>query len=114
MNGRDRLARLRQISALQRDLALAEVSRAARARERSLAQLAALDSESPATDLPAIADQQIRIAYRLWADKRRAELNLILARQTVEWMAKRDAAALTLGRTEVLERLTSPTGAGKR
>ena len=105
MSDRGRLDRLVQVSALKRDLALADLSKAALARDRSRAQLAALDRESPPTDLPALADQQVRLAYRHWADRRRAELNLILARQTVDWLARRDAAAQAFGRAEVLGKL---------
>jgi len=114
MSDKERLTRLQQISALQRDLALTDLSSAALARDHSLTQIAALDRESPATDLPALVEEQVRFAYRCWADERRAELNLTLARQTAEWMAQRDAAALSFGRAEVLDRLAKRKKPGQR
>jgi hypothetical protein len=105
MSDRDRMDRLREVSALKREMALADLTKAAHARERSRAQLAALDAESPATDLPALTDLQVRLAYSRWAEKRRADLNLTLARQTADWLMRRDAAALAFGRAEVLDEL---------
>lgn len=105
MKDRDQRDRLREVSALRRDIALAELKKAALARERSRAQLAALEAESPPTDLPTLTDLQVRLAYGRWAERRRAELNLALARQTADWLIRRDTAAQAFGRAEVLEEL---------
>jgi hypothetical protein len=43
--------------------------------------------------------------YALWADQRRSEINLVLARQTVEWVEARQEAARAFGRNQVLQKL---------
>jgi hypothetical protein len=45
------------------------------------------------------------VRYQHWADLRRAEINLVLARQTVDWMEARGAAQSAFGRAEVLRQL---------
>ena len=43
--------------------------------------------------------------YQLWADQRRSDINLTLARQTVTWTEARQDAARAFGRDQALNRL---------
>jgi hypothetical protein len=46
------------------------------------------------------------VLYERWAEARRAEINLTLARQTAEWIEARDAARQAFGRADALRRLS--------
>jgi|APEBP8051073178_1049388.scaffolds.fasta_scaffold00013_367 hypothetical protein len=99
------LVRLVEASALLRETALADVSRAARACAESRAQLSALAAPPVPPELPPAVAAEVTLRYQRWADQRRAALNLQLARQTAEWLEARRRAARVLGRDEALRRL---------
>jgi hypothetical protein len=88
------------------DHKLAALTLAAAAREESKARLAGLSRPAADTDLPLAAAAQTSLLYERWAEARRAEINLTLARQTAEWIEARDAARQAFGRTDALRRLT--------
>jgi hypothetical protein len=46
------------------------------------------------------------LRYAGWADARRAEINLRLARQTALWLQAQADARLAFGRADVLRRLS--------
>lgn len=100
------LTRLKQISRLLLETNLARLNLAAQARQQSEAQLAGLE-ERPASEgaLPEVAAQMAALNYQRWAETRRAEINLVLAKQTAEWIEARDAACLAFGRDHVLQAL---------
>jgi hypothetical protein len=102
----DRLRRLAGLGAMIRDIRLTALQRAAAARAESRARLAGLDLPPVATDLPPLVAARAELAYQVWADARRAEINLVLARQTAEWQEAREAARLAFGRAAVLDRLS--------
>ena len=79
----EKLRRLGQISALLQQSKMQALQRAALVRQESLARLAALDAPQPATDLPAVTAQEVALRYQVWADQRRSDINMGLARQTV-------------------------------
>lgn len=87
------------------DVRLARLTEAANARDASLAHLAGLARTSQVDGLSEIAQAQVQLTYDRWAEARRAEINLVLARQTAEWMEARADASLAFGRTDVLRRL---------
>ncbi|WP_102224049.1 hypothetical protein [Acidimangrovimonas sediminis] len=101
-----KLAALGRLSQMRLDAELARLRAAARAREASLAALEALKApdESPG-DLSPVAAGLAQLSYRRWAEARRAEINVTLARQTAEWAEARDRAALAFGRTQSLDGL---------
>jgi hypothetical protein len=105
MSDREKLRRLAEISALMRDTRMLALEAAARARQASLDRLAELDRPSSANDLPPIVAGEVAMRYALWADRRRSELNQMLARQTVEWHQARDEAALAFGRDQGVGKL---------
>jgi hypothetical protein len=105
MSGTDRLARLAQLAGMIRDQRLADLERAGQARAESRARLDGLTLAPCASDLGAIAAAQAEVRYQSWAEARRAEINLTLARQTAEWLEARDAARHAFGRAQVLDKL---------
>ena len=107
MAGPRDLAPLVRLSGMVLDAELARVRRAAAARDASLAALAALAlaPSRPDDDISPIATAQAGLRYQRWADARRAEINIRLARQTAEWMTRRAEAATAFGRAEALRSL---------
>lgn len=106
----DRKAQLLSLGVLadlMLDSRLSALRAAAEARGASLTRLETLNAPPAATDLPAVAEALAGLAYQRWADARRAEINLVLARQTAEWMEARDAARLAFGRKRALQALAT-------
>lgn len=105
MSEKEKLGRLTEISQLLFDQKMMVLERAARARQASLDHLAELDRPMQAADLPMIQAQEISLRHALWADHKRREINVMLARQTAEWIEAREEAARAFGRNQVLNRL---------
>lgn len=99
------IARLTQLAALTLDHRLGQMRAASLALERSRDQLAAISEAGKPADLPLVAGAKAEWAYRRWADQRRSELNLVIARQTADWLTARDAATTAFGRREALQGL---------
>lgn len=109
MTSQSRLAQLKTLAEMVRDLHLAKLHACANARRASLQHLANL--QVPATDATdTISQAQARLRYENWADTRRAEINLVLARQTAQWLEARQTAQTTFGRAEVLRQLHKKAG----
>jgi hypothetical protein len=105
MNDREKLAQLHQVSQVMMDVRLLALDRAARARQASLDHLAALNQPAAQTDLNPIIAGEVAMRYENWADHRRAEINLLLAQQTLDWVEARQNAALAFGRNAVIGKL---------
>ena len=105
MNDHEKLARLRQVSQVLLDVRLLALDQAARARQASLDHLAELNRPVTQTDLNPIVASEVAVRYEYWADHRRSEINLVLARQTADWFEARQNAALAFGRDSVIGRL---------
>lgn len=105
MNDREKLAQLRLISQHMLDRRLFALEQAAKARQASLDHLAELNRPAPPHDLNPVAAGEVTMRYENWADGRRAEINIALARQSVEWAEARQAAALAFGRNAVIGKL---------
>ncbi len=97
------LARLSELAALTLDHRLGQMRAASQALERSRGQLAAINEAAKPADLPLVAGAKAEWAYRRWADQRRSELNLVIARQTADWLTARDEAKTAFGRREALQ-----------
>jgi hypothetical protein len=96
------LAKLGGLARLVLDHRLALLREAADRRDQSRQQIAALDQGAEPTDLPPLAAGQVGILYQSWADARRSELNMLLARQTADWLEARQNAQTAFGRAEAL------------
>lgn len=105
MSDKEKLLRLAQVSSLMLDTKMLALERAARARQNSLDRMAELNRPATPTDLPLVAAAEVALRYALWADQRRSEINLLLARQTVEWVEARQEAARAFGRNQVVQKL---------
>lgn len=107
MKDLEKLRRLSQLSALMHQTKMHVLHRAAHARKESLERLAALDAPQPPNNLPTIMAQEVALRYAVWADHRRSEINLGLARQTADWHHALQDAALAFGRDQVVQRLAN-------
>ena len=105
MTEQEKLGQLRQNSQLRLDQRLMTLERAAQARQDSLDHLAELNRPAPVTNLNPVIAGEIGMRYQLWADQRRSAINLVLARQTVEWAEARKEAAEAFGRNAVIGKL---------
>ena len=105
MSEKEKLQRLAEVSSLMLDTKMLALERAARARQHSLDRMAELNRSAAPTDLPLVAAAEVALRYAMWADQRRSEINLILARQTVEWVEARQEAARAFGRNQVVQEL---------
>jgi len=91
------------VSQLVLDHRLAALHDAANQLERSRAQLAAINA-APA-DLPPMAAELVDVSYQRWADTRRTELNIVMARQTVALIDAKAEASTAFGRLQALRGL---------
>lgn len=103
MNKATQLSKLANLAELVLDSRLSVLKAAARAKHECEAQLAGLSLMPEAQDdLAGVASQLASLAYQRWADVRRAELNLQLARRTVALIGARDDAREAFGKKQVL------------
>ncbi|MCJ8140556.1 hypothetical protein [Falsirhodobacter halotolerans] len=98
------IARLQALSQMILDARIADVTRAARAREDSLAHLRALQVAPGPNDDPVLS-AQVALRYQAWADGQRAAINATLAQQTADWLEAQDQARAAFGRAQVLGKL---------
>ena len=109
------LLQLKHLADLMLDSQLAQVRAAAAAKATSEARLAALAQPVAAPDgIGEIAASLATLGYQRWADARRAEVNLALARQTVAWIEACDAARLSFGRKQALQGLADRAAAARK
>ena len=104
-----RLEALARVSQIMLDMRLAELRAAAAACTATRSTLAevSLPRAAPENNLAPAALSRAGMLYDRWAEARRAEINLTLARQTAIWLESRDAAAMAFGRDRTLARLTA-------
>lgn len=108
------LSRLTEVAQLMLDHRLGQLHALTSALERSRMQLAAINLAShPAEELSPVVAGKVAIVYDRWADVRRAELNLVIARQTADSLEARGAARNALGRVQALQGLATRQTKGK-
>lgn len=98
------LSRLTALSTLILDQHLAKLQAATAAKNMSLQRLqdlAPMQSEG----LDPIVSATTLMRYEHWADSKRREINMVLARQTVTWLEARKASQDAFGRADVLKRI---------
>ncbi len=103
MNEKQR-ARLAQVADLLRDRKLAELRSAAQQLAATQVLRDSLDRPA-ARDLPEVAAALAALSYDVWAERRRQELDRLLAAQTARLHRQQAEAARAFGRAEVLDRL---------
>jgi hypothetical protein len=104
MKKRQSLARLTALSDVILDQHLAKLQACAAERNASLQRLRDL-APAPAEGLDPITGAATLLRFEIWADARRSEINLVLARQTAAWMEAQAEAKTAFGRAQVLKRL---------
>lgn len=97
--------RLGQVAQVTLDHRLGLMRAATAALDRSKAQLATINAAGSPADLPLVASARAEWTYQRWADLRRGELNLVIARQTADRLTALDAAKTAFGRLEALRGL---------
>lgn len=109
------LSKLQALADLSLDHHLATLRRAADAKLRSEAALAVL--ARPVTlqqdGFEGVSADLSTLAFQRWADVRRSEINLLLARQTHVWLEAKEDAQRAFGKAEALRRLVEKQGRGK-
>ncbi|MCF8510059.1 MAG: hypothetical protein K9G43_01310 [Rhodobacteraceae bacterium] len=109
-------AKLSTLAGLLLDHRLAQLRKTAETKAKTEAALASLARPfDDRGDLAGASGAIAALAYQRWADARRAEINVALARQTQQWLDARDAAKSAFGKTEALHALADRlTGLQKR
>lgn len=110
----DELQKVKGLSEMLLDRQIGLLRKAAQEKAQSEAALAQLAQPAQAShDLMGASAALAGLAYQRWADARRTEINLILARQTHVWMEAREGARIAFGKAEAL-RLLSEKRRGTR
>jgi hypothetical protein len=99
------LAKLADVAQLMLDHRLGQLRGAMSELDRSRMQLAAINEAARPADLPTVAAERVALNYDRWADIRRSELNLVIARQTAAWIEARSTAGLAFGKLQALSGL---------
>lgn len=101
------MERLGELAQLMLDQRLGRLRSVAAELERSRMQIAALDQPASLADLEPVTAEKVALSYNRWADQRRSELNLVIARQTAGWLEARGEAQTAFGRVQALKGLAT-------
>ncbi len=101
------IGRLAGLAQLVLDHRLGQLRASAGELERSRMQLASVNAAAHPADIGPVMAEKVALAYDRWADVRRSELNLVIARQTVTWMEARSEAQTAFGRVQALQGLAT-------
>lgn len=112
MNGQD-LGRLAAMARMVQDAGTARLRQAAEAREAVRAQIAALDATRPTCAPQDTGEAKVAFAYEQWASRRRATLNIELAKREAVCLGLLEAARHDFGRARVIDRLIEKGGRAK-
>ena len=111
----DNVNRLKDLAAVLLDHRLATLRETQRAVLQSEAALAGLTPPAtPFGGLEGAAAELASLAYKRWADARKQEINLVLARQKHDRLVARDQAQVAFGKLTALNSLTEPNSARRR
>jgi hypothetical protein len=101
------LNRLADLAQLMLDHRLGQLRVSADQLEQSRMQLSAINRPTEPTDLDPVLSAKVGLGYDRWADVRRSELNLVIARQTAHWLEARGEAQTAFGRVQALQGLAA-------
>jgi hypothetical protein len=99
------LTRLADVAQLMLDHRLGQLRAVSTRLDLSRMQLQSINAAARPADLPLVAGEKVGLVYHRWADVRRAELNLVIARQTAEMIEARSEAGTAFGRLQALQGL---------
>lgn len=100
------LSRLVALSRMLLDQDLHLLREAAIRKDTIAARLNGLEPAS-APGLDPITEARLRDRYQIWADGKRAEINITLARARAEWLEQRGKAAYSLARHTILQKIST-------
>lgn len=100
-----KLRGLQKISGVILDRRLALLQACLAARSTSLQLLQDLEPKESGEKVEPIALAKSNLQYQAWVDRRRAEINILLARQTVDLIEARKMAMSAFGRADVIRHL---------
>jgi hypothetical protein len=92
------------LAELKRDAKLQKVTFAANARNQTLDALKKVSSADLPMEDPELL--QVSIQHRRWIQMQRSKLNQKLALQTAVWLEARSDAAQSVGRADVLKKIS--------
>lgn len=101
------LPRLAELAQLMLDHRLGQLRQSAEALDQSRMQLAAINQAADPAGLDPVTAARVALGYDRWADVRRAELNLVIARQSAAWHEARNDAQTAFGRVQALQGLVA-------
>ena len=107
------MIRIAELAQLVLDHRLERLRRARVELDRSKSQLKAINAAAEPADLPLLTAYTVNLTYQRWADVRRSDLNLVVARQTADWMGARDEAGTAFGRPQALRGLVEKLAKGR-
>jgi hypothetical protein len=110
MRRKQEVQAITELARLMLDHRLAGLRDAANRLEQSRKQLAAVNASTATADLPPVAAGLVDLAYQRWADTRRAELNAVIARQSVAVIEARAEAAMAFGKVQALQGVAARLG----
>ncbi|MFV0492039.1 MAG: hypothetical protein ACK5M4_09485 [Pseudorhodobacter sp.] len=105
MTRRRDLSQITALSKMLLDNDLQHLQKAATRRNAIAARLTGL-APAEAPGLNPVTEARLRDRYQVWADGKRMEINLALARAQAEWLEQRDKATQSLARHDVLRKLS--------
>jgi hypothetical protein len=101
------IERLADLAQLMLDHRLGQLRASTSELERSRMQLLSVNQAAQPAGLDPVTAEKIALTYDRWADRRRSELNLVIARQTVNVIEARGAAQTAFGRVQALQGLAT-------
>ena len=101
------LSRLADLAQLMLDHRLGQLRASADQLDQSRMQLAAINRAAEPADLDPVTAVRVGLGYDRWADVRRADLNLVIARQSAAWHEARSEAQSAVGRVQALQGLVA-------
>lgn len=107
MTRKEDFSRIASLADLLLDHRLSQMRQAAAQLERSQMQMAAIEKAAAPADLPEVISGLVGVDYRRWADVRKAELNIVMARQTAAAIAARAEAEMAFGRVQALRGISA-------
>ena len=99
------MTRIAELAQLMLDHRLGQLRTTRNELDRSRSQLQAINTAAEPADLPLVAAQAVGLTYKRWADVRRSDLNLVIARQTADWIHTHEEAGTAFGRLQALRGL---------
>ena len=102
MKKSEKVLRLSRLAQMVLDRDLAQLAAAAKAKAASEANLADLAKPQDTSGLAPVAAHHAELRWQKWADARRIEINIQLARQTADWLNARQSAQTAFARNTAL------------